>query len=104
MKMELNRMSGPVAAPVVVQINLNRLILLIDAVSKEFLDARILGEGNVRTKVKQKARFVTEGRGMAAMVAILVVHRGGNALGMQLVSRTKPGHSSSEHDYVWVCH
>ena len=51
-QVELHRMLRPVASPVIIQVNLNRFVLLIDTIGKELLNAEILGKGDVRTDVK----------------------------------------------------
>src|SRR5262249_17227171 len=52
MKMKLYGMLGPVAAPIVIQVDLQGLILLIHAFSKELLDARVLRIGYMGTDIK----------------------------------------------------
>src|SRR5580700_10965955 len=70
-KMELDRVQGPVAFPIVIQTDLNGLILLINAVGKEILNSGILGKGNVRADVKEKSALETKRSRMTAVVAIL---------------------------------
>ena len=100
-QVELHRMPGPVAAPVVVQVDLHGLVLLVDAVGEEVLDAGILGEGNVRADVEQEAAVVAERRRVSAMVAVLVVNHRRDALGMEPVRGAEAGHSASQDDDVW---
>src|SRR5579859_219965 len=102
MKMELYRMQRPVAAPVVVQVDLDSFVFLIHAFREQVLNSRILGKRDMRADVKQKSLFGTKGRRMAAVVIIFVIHRGRNALGMQPVSRTEARHSGPQNDDV--CH
>ena len=58
--MKLHRVQRPVSAPIIVEVNLNRFVLLLDAVGKYFLDAGVFGEGNVRTDVEEETRLVSE--------------------------------------------
>ena len=71
-KVNLDWMGGPITRPIVVQIDLNALILLIDALGEKFLNARIFGKGNVRAEVEDEAAIVTEGGRVTAMVSVLV--------------------------------
>ena len=54
MQVELNRVRRPVTAPVILQIDLQRLELLVDAIGEEFLDSRILGERDMWADVEQE--------------------------------------------------
>src|SRR5271166_5604393 len=101
MKVELNGMPGPVSAPIVIQVYLNCLVLLIHAVSKKFLNARILGKGDVRTKVEDEIPIVAEGCGVATVVFIFVVQNGCQTRTVESVSRAQAGHSSPQHNDVW---
>jgi hypothetical protein len=49
----------------------------------------------VGTQVENETFIVAEGRGVAAMVAILVIHDGSNALGVQAISGAESSHSGS---------
>src|SRR5512138_3897593 len=100
MQMELHRMPRPIATPVVVEVDLHCLVLLIDTVGEEVLDALILGERNVWADVEEKAAIVAERRRMTAMVGVLVIHDGGDALGTEPIGGTESGHSASEDDDV----
>ena len=59
-EVELHRMLGPVSAPVVVQADLDGFELLINAVGKEFLNAYILCEGDMRALIEQKTAGIAE--------------------------------------------
>src|SRR5215831_3962299 len=81
--------------------DLHRLILLINTVGEEILNAGILGKGNVRADVKQEVALTAERRRVPAMVRVLVVHDGRDALGVEPVRGTEPGHSASYDDDAW---
>src|SRR6266403_1232227 len=98
MKMELYGVLGPVAAPVIIQVDLQGLILLIHTFGKELLDPRILRVRYVRANVKEETGVVAERRGVAAVVGIFVVHYGRDALFMEMIGRAESGHSASEND------
>ena len=100
-QMELHRVPRPVASPVVVQVDLHRLVLLIDTLGEEVLNARIFGKGNVWADVEEEPAVVPERRGVPAMVGILVVHYGRDALGLEPVCGTEPSHPASEDNNVW---
>src|SRR5882672_6480497 len=97
-------MLGPVAAPVVIQMDLQCLILLVNTVSQEVLNAGVLGIGNVRANVEEETALIAERRGVAPMIIVLVVHHGCDAPGVQPVGGTEPSHSSSQDDDVWRWH
>src|SRR5664279_4043291 len=59
-KMKLRGMLRPMAAPVVVQIDLDRLVALVDAVGKDILDPRVLGIRDVWPHVKDEAAFILQ--------------------------------------------
>src|SRR5437667_8813696 len=102
--MELRGMLGPVPAPVIIQADLYCLKLLVNTFGEEFLNAGIFGEGDMWANVKEKSALETEGCGMTAVIRIFVVHYRGDALGMQAVSCTEPGHSGSQDNDVWAWH
>jgi hypothetical protein len=54
----------------------------------------------VRADVKDEVVFVAKGRRVAAMVIVLVVHYGRDALIVESVSGAEAGHSSSKDDDV----
>src|SRR5262245_41552249 len=99
--MELDGMPGPVATPIVVQVDLHSLIPLIDAIGEKVLDTGIFGKGNVRTLVKDEVGVVAERCRVAAIVTVPVVHYGRDARTVQSVSGTEPSHPSSKDDNVW---
>ncbi len=100
MEVELDGMLGPVATPVVVQAERQVLVSLIHPLRQEILHTGVLGEGNVRADVEVEAAIVTERRRVAAIVRVLVVHHGRQALGVKPVSGTEPGHSGSKNNDV----
>src|SRR6476469_6902039 len=57
-EMKLNGMLGPMAAPVVVQINLDRFVALVNAVGKDVLYPLILGIGDMWPHIEDEAAFV----------------------------------------------
>ena len=97
-------MQRPVATPIIIQVDLHSLVLLINALGEKLLNAGILGKRNVGAHVEQEPGFVAEGGGVAAIIAVFVVHHRRDALGMQPVSRTESGHPGSQHDDVWRWH
>src|SRR6267378_5349405 len=102
--MKLYRMQRPVPAPVVIQIDLDRLKPLLDTVSEQLLNARILGKRNVRPHVEQKSRLITKRRRMTAIVGILVVHHRSDALAVQPMRGAESSHPGSQYDDVWRWH
>src|SRR6266478_9828495 len=102
--MELRGMLGPVPAPVIIQADLYCLKLLVNTFGEEFLNAGIFGEGDMWTNVKEKSALETEGCRVTAVIRVLVVHYRGDALGVEAVSCTEPGHSGSQDDDVWGWH
>jgi hypothetical protein len=69
--------------------------LLINAIREKVLKTRILSKRDVWAEVKHEIAFVPEGRRVATMVAVLVVHCGREAFRVEPVSSTEAGHSSS---------
>src|SRR5882757_9489615 len=104
MQVELNRVQWPMALPVVRQLDLYGFIALIHTVCIQVLNTGILGKGDVRSYVEDEACFILNRCGMAAVIAILVVHRWRDAFGMQPVRGPKPSHSRAKDDDVWFCH
>jgi hypothetical protein len=91
MEMKLSRMLRPMAAPVIIEINLQSLVLLIYAIGEQLLDTRVFGVGDVRPNVEKEAA-VTKGCGVTTMVGIFVVHHGSDALGMEAVGGAETCH------------
>ena len=60
MEMKLHGMLRPVTPPVIVQINLHRLILIVHALGEEVLNSGVLGEGDMRAQVKQEPAVVAK--------------------------------------------
>ena len=54
-QVQLNRMRRPVAAPVVVQVDLQRLVLIVDARREQLLEPRILRVRDVRSDVEDES-------------------------------------------------
>ena len=52
MKVQLDWMLGPAAAPIVIQIDIKFFVLLIDTFGKEVLNARIFCVGNMWANIK----------------------------------------------------
>jgi hypothetical protein len=77
------------------------LILLIDVISEQVLDSRVLREGNMGTQIEDKFVVIAEGGRVAPIVAIFVVHRRRDALAVKTVSRTEPSHSSTKYYNIW---
>ena len=97
-------MLWPVPTPVVIQVDLNCLVLLVNTVGEEILDAGILRKGNMRAVVKQETAVEPERRRVAAVVMILVVHDGVMPSVRKPVSGTEPGHSASQDSDIWQFH
>ncbi len=98
----MNRVCDADAAPVVVQVDLDGLVLLIDVAGEQILDARVLGERDVRALIEEEALVVAERRRVASIVRVLVVHDRPDAFGVEAVRGTEAGHAGSEHDDA--CH
>ena len=69
---------------------------------QEVLDPGILGEGDVRTQVKQEALLVPERRGMPAVVGILVVDVSLDSIGPEAVRGAGAGHSATQYDDLFL--
>ncbi|MEZ4330499.1 MAG: hypothetical protein R3F35_02015 [Myxococcota bacterium] len=70
-EVDLGRMLDPVAAPVVVDLGVERLVLLIDLLCEELLQTLVAREGDVGSLVEGELALAQEGRGMAAMWGFL---------------------------------
>jgi hypothetical protein len=101
MKMKLYRMLRPAAAPIIIQVDLQGLILVIHTLSKELLDARVLRIGYVWANVKEETGVVAKRCRVTAMVGVLVVHYGRDALRMEAVRGAESGHSGSNNCDMW---
>ena len=55
----------------------------------------------MRANIEQESAVVPKRRRVAAMVVILLVNHGCDALGVEPVCGTEPGHSTSHDDDVW---
>jgi hypothetical protein len=99
-EMELHGMRHPHAAPVVVELDLERLVAAVDPAREQLLHARVLREGNVRPEVEQESVVVAEGRRMSAIVVALVVHDGADAFAAEPVRCAEAGHAGTEDDDV----
>jgi hypothetical protein len=97
---QLDRMGDPVATPVVVELDLDRLVLLVDVAGEEVLDAGVLGERDVGAQIEQEALRIAERRGVAAVVGVLVVEGRPDALGVQPIGGAEAGHPGSKDDEV----
>src|ERR1035441_1224110 len=97
-------MLRPVALPIVVQADLYGLVPLIDAVGKKVLNASVFGKRDVRPDIEQEPALVAERRRVPAIVSVLVIHHGGNSLGVKPVCGSEPGHSRSQDHDTWCWH
>src|SRR5215469_2333846 len=97
-------MRRPIAFPIVVQINLDRLITLLNAVCEKLLDARILRKGNVRSHIEQEPGLVAKRSCMATVIAVLVIHNRSDTFSMEPVSGTETGHPGSQNCDSGYCH
>ena len=60
--------------PVIIKVDLQRLVTTADALSQEFLYASVLGKRDVGANIKKKSTLISKRHGVAAVVAVLVVH------------------------------
>src|SRR5215467_13783967 len=100
MHMQLHRMLRPMAAPIIIRIQLHGFIHLVDAVGKQVLDTSVLGKGDMRTLIEDEAGVLEGGR-VAAVISVLVIHHRRNGLGVKPERRSKSRHSASQNDNVW---
>jgi hypothetical protein len=96
-QMELNGVCDPEAAPVVIELDLDRLVLLVDIAREEVLDPLVLGERDMRTDIEHKASPIPKRSCVSPVVRVLVVHDGPNAFGMKAMCSTKAGHPGSDN-------
>lgn len=59
-QVELDGVPGPVATPIVVQVDLHGFVLLIDAVRKQVLNTGVLGERDMRSQIECETRVITD--------------------------------------------
>src|SRR6185295_6758577 len=96
------RMRQPQPLPVIVELDLNGLVPPVDMAREELLDPRVLGEGNVRPEVEEKALVVPNRSGMPPEERILVVDARPDIVVVQEGCRAEAGHAASDHDDVLV--
>ncbi len=83
---------------------MHRLIALLNAIGEKLLDAGIFRKRNVRPYIEQEPGLVPERSRMATVIAVLVIHYGSDALGMEPVSGTETGHPGSQDYNIGNCH
>src|SRR5262249_20894585 len=98
-QIHLRGMNDLMAAPVIVELVLNRFELAVDAFGKELLDALVLGKGNVRSLVEDEAVAIAERDGLSAEEPILLVQRDIDRLTGQPMRRAERGHAGAQYRY-----
>ena len=99
-KVHLRGVLDPVALPVVVDLGVQRLVLVVDAVGEQLLQPLVLGERDVGPFVERVLALDAERRGVAAVVPRLSKMSARMPASLQLVGGAVPGHARPDHTEI----